>query len=165
MGKLSNNHIVQKMMDNRVSDKYTNTIIDASVTDKNSDGLLRIKLRPFPKSFKTKTTIVRYTQNDKTPVVDMDTIVNATLYKPNAVFGFSICYNTKNVSGGLKAIINDLNRNDRHELSVVGKSLLYPSIVNYVLDFYGGFVKSNGVTFYPQDMFVSDYSVCEIKQQ
>ena len=156
MGRLSDNHIVQELMDNHVSDRFTNTIVDSSVCGHNSDGLLRVRLCTFPCRANDRPSM-RFSKN---PVVDMMKLMSATSYKPKMVLGFSICYNTKGVSKDLKALLNELKKNDRHELNVFDKTLLYPAIVQYTLNCYGGCVKSRDVTFYPQDLFVLEYSVC-----
>lgn len=147
-------------MDNHVSDRFTNTIVDSSVCGRNSDGLLRVKLCTFPKENYRRS--MRFSKN---PVADTIKLMSMTSYKPNRVFGFSICYNTKSVSEDLKVLVNELKKNDRHELNVLDKMLLYPAIVQYIMNCYGGCVKSMDVTLYPQDPFVLEYSVCEIKNQ
>ena len=152
-------------MDNHVSDRFTNTIVDSSVCGRNSDGLLRVKLCTFPICTSPKENYRQSMKFSKNPVVDTIRLMSATSYKPSRVFGFSICYNTKSVSEDLKVLVNELKKNDRHELNSIDKTFLYPSVVDYILNCYGGCIKSRDVTFYPQDLFVLDYSVCEIKNQ
>ena len=62
-------------------------------------------------------------------------------------------------------IIRDLKKNEKHNITIVERSLLYMSLMEHIFNYYGGCVKSNEVTFYPQDMVMLDYSVCEIKKQ
>ena len=161
MGKLSDNHIAQELMDNHISDLYTNIIMDTSVNGRDSDGVLSIKTCP-----KVGTNTNKRTSTfKKSYVVDENMIMNASFHKRNSKFAFSICYNSKRISNELMTIIRDLKKNEKHNITIVERSLLYMSLMEHIFNYYGGCVKSNEVTFYPQDMVMLDYSVCEIKKQ
>ena len=159
MGRLSDNHIAVDLFDNNVSDRYANVVYDTGVSDKKSNAMIRVKLCTMPAHAGIKKM--------KNPVVDVMKLATAYSYKMNRIFSFSILYDTENISGNLLEVIKKMDDLEKHKMIRTRNEVAnaYEFIVNHVLSYYGGCIKSKDSVFYKEDLFLLNYSSCGVTIQ